>query len=261
MIGAKPPSLQKGEHSMYPPERNVGRHVTDDTRIVAVFSQPRIGCMAICQQGRSRRDVGLDEAVNMCCLVARDDSQANAPGHSVEVLRPKGLGLLRLFPGSVAQFNRADNQYLPGLERSIWIIVGAEWHFRLIDLYHALKRIATGIDHRTPQLLFHQPSRAISDSQLPSQLPGRHSIGMRGHQMRRPVPISQRQFGSVHDRTRRRRRLPTAHSTLIGIGTALKQVARPATAFRAEKAVRPPPIHQQADAAFLIRKPRLEFKK
>ena len=261
MIGAKPPSLQKGEHPMYPLQGDMRRHFADNTRIVAVVRQPRIGRMAVCHQRRPRGDILSNETVDVNGFVAGDDGKAGAPRHRVEILRPESLGFLRLFPGSVAQFDGSDHQYLTGLERSIWIIVGTKGHLCLIDLDHAIQPIATGIDHRASELLLQKPSRAVCNSHLPSQLTGRHSVGMGRHQMRGPVPYSQRQLGSVHDRARRGRRLPSTASTLIGIRPAFQQVAHAATAFRTKKTVRPPAVHQQADAAFLVGKPRLELKK
>ena len=96
MVGAEAPPLQEGEDPMDPFEGDVPCHAADHAGIVAVVREPQIGRMAVRHQCRARRNVCLDERVDVRRLVARDRGQPDAAGHRVKILRTKSLGFLRL---------------------------------------------------------------------------------------------------------------------------------------------------------------------
>lgn len=154
MIRPEALALQECEHPMNLLEGNVRRHVADNAGIVAVFGEPEIGGMPVRDQRRARRDVRFDEGVDGVGVVAGNGSEPEASGQGVEAFSAKSLGSLRLSGGPVDDLDGADDDDLTGLERAVGVVVvGAQRHFGLVDLDHALQRVAIGIDHRPPQLL------------------------------------------------------------------------------------------------------------
>ncbi len=132
------------------------RHVADDAGIVPVVGDTGIRGVPVGDQCRARRDVGLDEGVNVRGVVAGNGREPDAARQGVEVLPPESLGSLRLPDGPVDHFDGTDDDDLAGLQRGVGIlVVGAERHLGLIHFDHALQRIAVGIDHRAPQLVRH----------------------------------------------------------------------------------------------------------
>ena len=79
VISAEAPTLQEGEHAMYPLEGDVGRHITDDTGIVPIVGDTRIGGVPVGNQCRARRDVGLNEGVDVPRVVAGNRREPDAP--------------------------------------------------------------------------------------------------------------------------------------------------------------------------------------
>ena len=262
VIGPEAPTLQEGEHPMNPLEGNVRRHVADDAGIVPIFGDTRIRGVPVGDQRRAWRDVGLDEGMDVRRVVAGNGGEPDAPRQGVEVLPPESLGFLRFPGGPVDHFDSTDDDDLAGLQRDVGIGGGgAERHLGLVHLDHALQRIAVRIDHRAPQLLRQQPGGLVgAEAQLPHQLLRRHAVGVGRHQVGGPEPRRQRQFGPVHDRPCRRRSLPSAGDTLIGIGTALQQAGTRPTAFRAREPVRPAPLGQEERTTRFVRKTTLEFE-
>ena len=102
-------------------------------------------------------------------------------------------------------------------------VVGAERNFGLVDLDHALQRLALGIDHRSSQLLRQQPGSLVCDAELGLELECRHAVRVGCHQMRGPEPHGQRQLGPVHHRASCDRRLTTAAEAFVGVRPALQQ--------------------------------------
>jgi hypothetical protein len=129
-------------------------------------------------------------------------------------------------------------------------VAGAERDFRLIDFDHPFEGFPIGIDHRSPQLLGQQPGGLVGEPELILQLPRRHPVGMRRHQMRGPKPSRQRQLGAMHHAARRDRGLTTAVEALIGVRSALQyrravpatqgRRSRPASAVRTKMPRTPP---------------------
>src|SRR3954451_18935114 len=66
---------------------------------------------------------------------------------------------------------------------------------------------------------------------------------------------------TVHHRTSGHRGLFAAGNALVGICSALQQMAALPTATRADEAVRPPPVIQELGASRLVGEPLLEFQK
>ena len=240
----------------------MGRHIADDAGIVPVVGDTGIGGVPIGDQCRARRDVGLDEGVDVRRVVAGYRREPDAPRKGIEVFLPESLGSLRLPGGPVDHFDGADDDDLAGLERGVGIVVGAERHLGLVHFDHSLQRIAVGIDHRAPQLLRQQPGGLVgTEAQLPHQLLRRHAVGVGRHQVGGPEPCRQRQLGPVHDRSRRHRRLPSAGHTLMGVGPALQQIGLCPAAFRTREPIRPTPLRQKERATRFVGKPTLEIEK
>ena len=71
---------------------------------------------------------------------------------------------------AVDHLDGAGDEDLPGFGRIKKTVVGAERNFGLVDLDHALQRLALGIDHRSPELLRQQPSSLVRDAELGFEL-------------------------------------------------------------------------------------------
>jgi len=261
MIGAETPALQKGEDPMNPAQGDMRGHIADDAGIVPVSDKPGVGGVPIANQSGAGGDVGLDEGVDIRLLVAGDHLHPAAARQGVEVFRAESLGFLRLSCGFVAHLDGADHDDLALLERLAGFFQIVERHFRLVDLDHAIERIAIRIDHRPPQLLFQQPSCPIGDAELPGHLPRRHPIGMRRHQVGGTEPRPKRKAGPMHDGSGGRRRLRPTVPARESVGAAGQAGGVLRTAFRANEATRPSSIHQQPVTAILVGKPYLEVEK
>jgi len=99
---------------------------------------------------------------------------------------------------AIDHFDGPGNEDFPGIARIEERVAGAERDFRLIDFDHPFEGFPIGIDHRSPQLLGQQPGGLVGEPELILQLPRRHPVGMRRHQMRGPKPCCQRQLGAMH---------------------------------------------------------------
>lgn len=217
--------------------------------------------MPVRDQRRARRDVRLDEGVDVVGVVAGNGGEPDASRQGVEVFSAKSLGSLRLSGGPVDDLDGAEDDDLTGLERAVGAVVGTQRHFGLVNFDHALQRVAIGIDHRPPQLLRKQPGRAVGEPELPLQLLRRHAVGMGGHEVSCPEPYRQRQLGPVHHRPGRYRGLPSAGDTLIGISPTFQQAGLcPCTCGAHEEAVRPPCREQVPRARRFVRKPLPKFE-
>jgi len=137
-------------------------------------------------------------------------------------------------------------------------VVGPERNFGLVDLHHALQRLAVGINHRSSQLLRQQPSRLVGDAELGLELDCRHAVRVRRHEMRGPEPHRQRQLRPVHHRPGRYRRLATAVEAFVGVRPAPQQRCASVATGRTDKPLRPTPLEQERRTARLVRKARLK---
>ena len=104
---------------------------------------------------------------------------------------------------AIDHLDGAGDEDFPGLARIEERIANAKGDFRLIDFDHPFEGFPIGIDHRSPQLLGQQPGGLVGEPELIFQLPRRHPVRMRRHQMRGPKPNRQRQLGTVQRRARR----------------------------------------------------------
>src|SRR5208283_2265467 len=109
----------------------------------------------------------------------------------------------------------ADDEDFARIARLEECIAFAEGDFGLIDFDDSLQWFAVRIDHRSPQLLRQQPGGLIGDAELVLQLPRRHAVGMRRHEMRGPEPCRQRQLGAMHRRARDDRSLTFASKAFV----------------------------------------------
>src|SRR5438105_14135145 len=77
--------------------------------------------------------------------------------------------------------------------------------------------------------------------------------------MRGPEPHCQRQFGPVHHRASRDRRLTTAAEAFVGVRPALQRCRASVATGRANKTLWPASLEQKRRTARLVGKTRLEF--
>ena len=245
---------------MDPLEVDVRRHVADDAGIVPVIGQAEIGCVAVRNQCRAWRNVGLDEGMDMGSVVAWNSCEPDASRQGIEVLSSKSLWFLRLSGGVIDDLDGTDDDHLAGLGDLEEAVIGAERHLGLVDLDDAFQWFALRVHHRPPQFLRQQPSRAVGEPKLPLQLLRRHAVGVGGHQVSGPEPYCQRQLCPVHHRPSRHRCLSTAGDTLMGISSALQQAGPRPAAFGATKAIRPAALEQEPSATRFIRKAPLKFE-
>ena len=200
-------SVRKG--AMNPWQDDMSRHLADDARIVPVVDQSRIGRVAIGDQRSAALHIGSHEGFDRRGGIVGDHGEADAARARIEIFRvlASRLGLIDV---AIDHLDGADDEDFSGVAGLEECIAFAERDFRLIDLDDAFQWFAIWIDHRSPQLLRQQPSGLVSDAELVLQLPRRHAVGMRRHEMRGPEPRRQRQFGAVHRRPRRDRGLSAA---------------------------------------------------
>ena len=187
VIRAKAPSLQQCENSVNPWQDNMPRHFADHARIVPIVDQSWIGRVAIGDQGGSALHIGSDEGLDRSCGIVGDHGEANAARARIEIfcVPASRLGLIDVAIDHLDGANDEDFAGGAGLEECIAF---AERDFRLIDLDDSLQWFTVWIDHRSPQLLRQEPSGLVSDAELILQLPRRHPVGMRRHEMRGPEP-------------------------------------------------------------------------
>ena len=169
--------------------------------------------------------------------IVSDHCEANAAGTGIEVFCVFGsrIGPVRV---AIDYLDRACDKNFPSVAGFEEIIAGPEWNFRLIDFDHSFERFAVRINHRAPELLRQQPGSLVSEAELIFELPRRHAIGMRRHEMRCPEPSRERQLGAVHRRARRYRSLATAIEAFKCMGTALQRRSAASTAARTDKTLR-----------------------
>lgn len=214
--------------------------------------------MAIGKQRRSTLDVGLDEVLDRRGGIVSDHRETNAAGAGIEVFCMFGsrVGPVRV---AINHFDRACDKDFPSVAGFKKTIAGPEWNFRLIDFDDSFERFAVRIDHRAPELLRQQPGRFIGEAKLIFELPRRHAIGMRRHEMCGPEPCRQRQLGAVHRRARRYRSLATAIEAFECMGSALQRHGAASAAARTDKTVRPSPLEQERRAGRVIGEGQLKL--
>src|ERR1019366_6635967 len=160
---------------------------------------------------------------------------------------------------AIDHFDGSSNEDFSGVAGIEESVAGTEWDFRLIYFNDPFEGSPVRIDHRSPQLLCQQPGGPIGEAELILQLPRRHSVGMRRHQMRGPKPNRQRQLGAVQRCARRDRGLPAAIGAFVSVRPALQRRRATIAAHRADEAIRPAPVEQKRRATSLVGERLLEF--
>ena len=261
VIRTQAPAFQQGEDPMNPWQHDMACHLADHARVVPIVAgEPGKGCVTVGDQRGCALHVGLDEGFDRRGGIVRDHGEADAAGAGVEVFGvfASRLGLVRV---AIDHFDRARDQDFAGPVGIEECVVGAKGDFRLIDFDDAFEKFAVRIDHGAPQLLRQKPGRLVGEAELILELPRRHAVGMRRHEMRGPEPRRQRQLGAMHRRARRYRGLATAIETFERVGPA-PQRRRPAgAAAGTDKSIRPSPLEQERGAVSLVGKETLEFGK
>jgi hypothetical protein len=206
-----------------------------------------------------RLHIGPHESFNRCGGIIRDHSKADAAGSGIEVFGSFALwlGLIRV---AIDHLNGPGNEDFPSVAGIKETVAGTKGDFRLIDFNDPFEGVSVRVDHRSPQLLCQQPGGPIGEAELILQLPRRHAVGMRRHQMRGPKPYRQQQLGAVQRRARRDRGLPATVGAFVSVRPALQRRRATIAAHRTDKAARPAPFEQKPRAARLVGERPLKFR-
>src|SRR5512143_190453 len=113
---------------MNPLENNVRGHASYDTRIMTVFGQTKIGCMAVRDQCCAWSDASLDESVDVNRLVAGNGSEPDASGQGIEILRPQSPWGIYISGGAIDDLDGPNDEYLAGFGDLEKAVIGAERH-------------------------------------------------------------------------------------------------------------------------------------
>src|SRR5271166_1683186 len=147
MIRPQRPALQQREGAVAPGQDDVGRHVSDNARIVPVIArEPRIGGVAVGDQRRAGPHVGAHESLDRFGRVVGDRGQAQPTRTGVEILRALAP---RLGPAGAAidHFDRAGDQDFTAAAGLEECVADSEGNLRLVHLDDAFEKLAVGIDH------------------------------------------------------------------------------------------------------------------
>jgi hypothetical protein len=129
----------------------------------------------------------------------------------------------------------------------------------LIYLYLATQRFPRCIHHCSAKLVQHHPCALVTDqAQLTLQKQGGHAALVRGHQVRGPEPVRQRNFCAMKDRPRCYRDL---EATLAALLAPLVQqlIGFSMPAARANESIRPTTSGQILLACFFRREVGLKL--
>jgi hypothetical protein len=260
VIRAETPSFQQCEDPMNPRQHDVRRHLAGHARIVPVAGQAGIGCVAIGEQRGSTLHIGSHEGFDRSGGIIHDHGEADAARARIEIfcVLASRLGTIDVAIDHLDGADDEDFSRIAGLEECIAF---AEGNFHLIDLDDSLQWFAVWIDHRPAQLLRQEPGGSVGEAELILQLPRRHAIGMRRHEMCRPEPCRQRQLGAVHRRACCDRRLSTTIEAFAQTRPTLQRHRPALAAARADETIRPAPFEQERNAASFVRKRHLKLGK
>ena len=129
---------------MNPGQHDMAGHLADRPRVVPVIGEPGIGSVPVGEQRGSRLHVGSHKSLDRSRGVVWDRGETDTSRPSIQVFRsfPPWLGLVC---AAVDHLDSAGDKDLPGFHGIEKAIVGPERNFGLIDLHHALQRLALGI--------------------------------------------------------------------------------------------------------------------
>ena len=162
----------------------MARHPADDARVMTVAAQCQIGRMAVGEERRATLHIGFHESFNGRSGIVLDRGEADAAGARVEIFRvfAARLGLVGI---AINHLNCADDEDLADKPRS----KKASPSRREFPLDRSRRRLREARDPgRSSTAAASEPAatRFCKSPELILQLPRRHAVGMRRHQMRRP---------------------------------------------------------------------------
>src|SRR6266511_4403037 len=223
---------------MRPRQDDVRGHRSDDVRVVSNAGSAGVAGPAVGFLGGAGFNIGFDEGVQARGGEVGDRRQPHPTGPAV--VHFDGAGDQHLAIGAAP---------LPAGRR---IGLGAMRDHGLVDLHQARQRRAVGRHHGLAQLGAQQPGRLL-------QLQGGDTVGVRGHQIRRPEPDGQRQLRAVHHRARSYRGLLAAASAFPGEGLGRKLPALVVATVRAAEPSGPARVSQIRRTRALIREAVLKL--
>lgn len=241
----EPPLEQRGDlvDARHDDVSRIGAGADDGDRMpVASRRQTGIAAPAIGLDGRAGFHGAAHEGQQ---AVGRDvgDSAQSDPAEAAAVLfcRHRDDGLAGGFPTLLAFLRGAD--------------IG------LVHLHLAMQAVATGTDHRPPQLVQPGPRRLVAaQPQHTLQAQGAHPILLAGDEPHRQEPQPQGLARPFEDRAGRQRHLPAAGATAQQPARHFRRLLH-RSAGRAGEAVRPAQPSDVGPARRFAAEPRLELLK
>ena len=226
----------------------MGGHLADDMGIVADAGSAGIGGPSVGLGGSADREIVGDEGMQALGRVVGHLGEPDAAGSGTAVLDLDG----------------ADDQHFAlraaAAAAGERIVLAAAGDFGFVDLDQAGERAAVGCDHTAAQLGAHQPRRLVrAEAELALQLQGGDAVGMGRHQIGRPEPSRQRQFGVLHDRAGGHRGLPATDGALPGPCLGLQFPRLGLAAAGADKTLRPARCEEVLRASRFIGEATLEL--
>src|SRR5919201_4633134 len=244
-LGALKPSLEVGEGPVSARQDHLALLAApalgDRAVVEAEPGQAGVTTPAVGMDDRPALDVGDDPGPERALAGIGKDREPNPP-------RPGAANLDRdsheLLPGPVSAGSA------PGVDAA---------DEALVDLDLAPKRGSLGGDHRSAQLLEHEPGGLVATQPgLALKLLGRDPGRVGGDQVGGPEPEAKRGAGAMHDRSRGHRRLMVAASALPEVA-ALEHPGPLAAAGGAAVAVWPARGRQVLEARRVFREALLEL--
>src|SRR5512134_144967 len=185
--------------------------------------QPSVGRQTVGVEGGARGDVRLNDGAQGGRGEIRQDDEADATRTVITPLNGDENGhratVFQLTASRDARLRTAN----PGV----------------VELDLAMEGLSSRVDHRSAQLVEHHPRRFVApQAELALDQKRRDTAPIRGHQVRRPEPLSERSLRVVQNRPGRQRDLmPTVGALPAAMGN---HVSPAMTAVRANEALWPP---------------------
>ena len=248
VIDTERPDFEIGEDAVHPGQDDVGGHLADDVRLVMDAGGAGITGQPVGLGGGAGGEMGGEEGVQ---------AGGRKIGYLLEA-DPAGAGT------AVLHLDGADDEDLALVAAPAaaggGILLAAADKLGLVDLDQTGQRGAAGGEHAAAQLGAEQPGALIrAQGELALQLQGGDAVGMGGHQVGRPEPNRQRQFGVVHDGAGGHRGLLAAAGALVGPRLGLQSPRLGLATARADEAIWPARREQVRGAGRLVREAVLEF--
>ena len=99
--------------------------------------------------------------------------------------------------------------------------------------------------HERNSVVRHGFESLVADAELVLQLPRRHAVGMRRHEMRGPEPHHQRQLGTMHHRSGRGRGLSAAVEAFVRVSATLQRRGATLATAGTNETIAPTPLQQE----------------